>query len=62
MSFTVEDFRDLVRVLEERPEWHEELRRFVLTHELLFLPEQIARLQRGPARRSDSYYPMPIRR
>ena len=45
MSFTVEDFRDLVRVLEERPEWREELRRFVLTHELLSLPEQIARLQ-----------------
>lgn len=45
MSFTVNDFRDLVRVLEERPEWREELRRLVLTNELLSLPEQIARLQ-----------------
>jgi len=46
MPFTVEEFRDLVRVLKERPEWREELRRLVLTDELLALPEQIARLWR----------------
>src|SRR5262249_50995790 len=45
MSFTVEDFHDLVRLLEERPEWREELRRLVLTPELLALPEQIAELR-----------------
>ena len=39
MSFTVEEFRDLVRILEERPEWRAELRRLVLTDEILTLPE-----------------------
>ena len=45
MSFTIDDFRNLIRILGERPEWREELRRLVLTDELLSLPEQIARLQ-----------------
>jgi hypothetical protein len=45
MPFAVEDFRDLVRLLEERPEWRTELRRLVLTDELLSLPEQVARFQ-----------------
>src|SRR5262245_17394195 len=45
MPFTVEEFRDLVRLLEERPEWREELRRLVLTPALLALPEQIAELR-----------------
>src|ERR1700675_664710 len=45
MAFRVEDFHDLVRLLEERPEWRAELRRLVLTEELLAVPEQIARLR-----------------
>ena len=45
MPFTVAEFHDLVRLLEERPEWREELRRLVLTPELLALPEQIAELR-----------------
>src|SRR5262245_45633842 len=45
MPFTVEEFRDLVRILEARPEWREELRRLVLTDALLALPEQMAALQ-----------------
>lgn len=45
MPFTVEEFRDLARILEERPEWRTELRRLVLTEELLALPEQVARLR-----------------
>ncbi len=45
MPFTVEEFRDLVSVLKEKPEWREELRRLVLTDELLSLPEHIARLR-----------------
>jgi septation ring formation regulator EzrA len=45
VPFTVEEFRDLVRILEERPEWRTELRRLVLTDELLSLPEQMARLR-----------------
>src|SRR5262245_29024733 len=45
MPFTVEEFHDLVRLLDERPEWREELRRLVLTPALLALPEQIAELR-----------------
>ncbi|HJY82880.1 MAG TPA: hypothetical protein VKK81_17570 [Candidatus Binatia bacterium] len=37
MSFTVEEFRDLIRILEEKPEWRAELRRWVLSDELLSL-------------------------
>jgi hypothetical protein len=44
MSFTVEEFRDLVRILEERPEWRAELRRLVLTDEILTLPELVRAL------------------
>lgn len=45
MPFSVEEFHDLVRILEERPEWRRELRRLVLTDELLSLPEQVASLR-----------------
>jgi len=51
MPFTVEEFRDLVRILEEKPEWRAELRRWVLPEELLALPEQIARLRLETDRR-----------
>ena len=44
MAFTVEEFRDLLRILEERPEWRAELRRLVLTDELLALPELVRAL------------------
>ncbi len=47
MSFTVENFRDLIRLLEEHPEWRAELRRLVLTEELLSLPERLDRLTRA---------------
>jgi hypothetical protein len=45
MPFTVTEFHDLVRLVAERPEWRVELRRLVLTDELLALPEQVARLR-----------------
>src|SRR3989442_6839190 len=44
MPFTVADFNDLVRILEEKPEWRAALRRQVLTDELLSLPERVATL------------------
>ena len=44
MAFSVEDFQDLVRLLEERPEWRAELRRLVLTDELLGLPALVREL------------------
>ncbi|GBC84806.1 Chromosome partition protein Smc [bacterium HR11] len=40
MTFTVEDFADLLRLLDEHPEWREELRRRLLTEGLLTLPER----------------------
>jgi len=43
MAFTIEDFRDLVRILEQKPEWRAELRRLLLTEELLALPERVER-------------------
>ncbi len=42
MPFTVDEFRDLIRLLEERPEWRAELRHLLLTDELLSMPEQLA--------------------
>ena len=49
VPFTVEDFRDLVQLLEERPQWRAEIRRLVLSDEYLAVPEQIAELQRQTA-------------
>ncbi|MCS6951275.1 MAG: hypothetical protein NZM33_00285 [Bryobacteraceae bacterium] len=49
MAFTIQEFHDLVRLLEQHPEWSAELRRLVLSQELLSLPElvrHIAELQR----------------
>jgi methyl-accepting chemotaxis protein len=44
VPFTVEDFQDLVRLLEQRPEWRAELRRLVLSDELLTLPDIVRAL------------------
>ena len=44
MAFTVEEFRDLVCILEEHPEWRAELRCLVLTDEILTLPELVRAL------------------
>lgn len=44
MAFSVEDFHDLVRLLDQHPEWRAELRRLVLTEELLRLPAIVAEL------------------
>jgi cell division protein FtsB len=40
----IKDFHDVIRLLHEHPEWRDELRRVVLTDELLALPHQVARL------------------
>ena len=45
MPFTVDDVRDLVRLLDERPEWRVEVRRQLLSDEFLAMPEQIAELR-----------------
>jgi len=44
MAFTVEDLNDLIRILKQHPEWCMELRRVLLTDELLQLPELMREL------------------
>ena len=44
MAFKVPEFRDLVQILEQHPEWRAELRRLVLTEELLTLPQTVREL------------------
>ncbi|GBC81869.1 Chromosome partition protein Smc [bacterium HR10] len=49
MAFTVHDFSDLVRLLAQHPEWQAELRRLILTEDLLRLPaivQELAEAQR----------------
>lgn len=50
MPFTVDDFQDLVRLIEQRPEWRAELRRLVLSEELLELPALVRQLVEAQAR------------
>lgn len=44
MAFTVRDFHDLVELLEEQPTWRAELRRLILTDEVLGLPQALREL------------------
>ncbi len=39
MAFEAEDYLDFLRLLQEHPEWRQELRRLLLTDELLALPQ-----------------------
>ena len=41
MPLTAAEFHDLIRLIEAHPEWRAELRRLVLTDELLALPQQV---------------------
>ena len=50
MAFTVQEFRDLIQILEQHPEWRAELRRLVLTEELLTLPQIVRQLVDGVTR------------
>jgi hypothetical protein len=45
VSFTVNDLQDFLRLLREQPEWLDEVRRVVLTDELLALPRELAEAQ-----------------
>jgi hypothetical protein len=44
MPFTVTDFHDLVRLLEEHSDWRTELRRVLLSQDLLDLPRAVQKL------------------
>jgi hypothetical protein len=46
MPLTADEFRDLIRLIEAHPEWRADLRRLVLTDELLTLPQQVGALTR----------------
>ena len=50
MAFTVEDYRDLVQLLSERPDWRSELRQLLLSDELLTLPEVVRGLAEAQQR------------
>ena len=50
MAFTVNDYHDLVRLLAEHPEWKTELRRLLLSEELLALPEIVRELAEAQRR------------
>ncbi|MDW8227167.1 MAG: hypothetical protein RMJ60_05155 [Anaerolineales bacterium] len=50
MAFEVQDFLDLVTLLHRHPEWQEELRRLVLTREVLELPEIVRELAEAQKR------------
>jgi hypothetical protein len=44
VAFSVQDFHGLIRLLEQHPDWWMELRRLILTEELLNLPSAVQRL------------------
>ena len=44
MPFTVADFHDLIRLLEEHPDWQTELRRVLFVQDLLDLPRTVQEL------------------
>ena len=50
MAFTVDDFQDLLRLLEARPEWRAQLRRLLIPDDVLELPALVARLAEAQVR------------
>lgn len=44
MAFTVQDFHDLVRLLEHEPGWRAEMRRLILSDEMIDMPRTLASL------------------
>ena len=54
MAFTVGDFHDLVRLLEQHPEWRAELRRLVLTEDELGLSAALRQLADAQARTEEA--------
>ena len=53
MAFTIEDFRDLIGLLGQHPEWRTELRRWVLSDDLLALPQTMHELAEAQRRTED---------
>ena len=53
MAYEIRTFEDLLQVLRSEPQWREELRRLILTDELLKLPEQFQAFQEKVEKRFD---------
>ena len=53
MTFTVEHFHQLTQLLHERPEWRAEMRRLLLTEEILNLPHALSELAVAQQRTED---------
>jgi hypothetical protein len=54
MPFTVADFHDLIRLLEEHPDWQTELRRVLFSQDLLDLPRTVQELATAQRRTEES--------
>ena len=54
MAFTVRDFHDLIELLEKEPAWRADIRRLVLTEEILSLPQVMRDLAQSIERLSQS--------
>ena len=54
MPFTIAEFHDLIRLLEEHPEWRTELRRVLLSQEVLDLPRTVQELANAQRRTEDA--------
>ena len=54
MSFAVDDYRALVQLLLDHPEWRAELRPLILGEEFEDLPRRMGRLEEALARLNES--------
>lgn len=61
MAFTIEDFRDLIALLGQHPEWRAELRRWVLSDDLLTLPQTMHELAEAQRRTEERVGQLAVR-
>jgi predicted nuclease with TOPRIM domain len=61
MAFTIEDFRDLIGLLGQHPEWRTELRRWVLSDDLLALPQTMHELAEAQRRTEERVGQLAVR-
>ena len=61
MAFTIEDFRDLIGLLGQHPEWRTELRRWVLSDDLLTLPQTMHELAEAQRRTEERVGQLAVR-
>lgn len=61
MAFTIEDFRDLIGLLGQHPEWRTELRRWVLSDDLFALPQTMHELAEAQRRTEERVGQLAVR-